>query len=277
MVHDDTIRILRKIPLEASEEHTLPVGVEIPGQPGRFRKVIIDDMCGEDEQNMAERKLRKNPGALNTVLLQRCVQSIEGVFDKKNPMNLAPAEIFTDQMIQVDRDFLLVAILVLSGKSITERQGICELCGEVFTTAQKFSKLKVYDWPEDRPLYVEGTLPRGHREGKKTHKDIVLAFPTGKIQEMVTKYAKGNQGKMSTLLLASCLKQLGTINDVDSDIASKLKSLDRQYIGSLYKTHFPGIQLWEEEECEDCSAPIDTYVDLKGFFVQAWKNQSQAF
>lgn len=264
-------RVLRLAPLSPSNELLLPVGIMRPGDDKRYREIVIDEMCGRDEENMAKAKVRRNASLASTTLLRRCVQSIPGLIpEKENPLAMIDVQPVREWMTQIDRDFLLVAILVLSGKEETVVRGYCEKCEEELEEDVTFSEMSLYDWPEDLPMSLSGLLPKGFKDRQgMVHREFTLAFPSGKIQENVITQARGNSGVASTLLMSACLTKLGDYDHIDSDMATSLRSLDRAHIGSLYNDSFPGLSLSNTVNCDSCGREYDSSVDLSGFFVEA--------
>lgn len=264
-------RILRVGKLSPSTEIKLPVGIMRPGDDHRYREVTIDEMCGRDEENLANAKVRRNASLACTTLLRRCIQSIPGLVpDKTNPLGMIEMNPVREWMTQIDRDFLLVSILVLSGQGKSVVRGHCEPCDEGIEEDVHFSDLDMYDWPDDAPLSISGMLPKGYRDRKGgVHREFTLAFPSGKVQENVIAQARGNSGMASTLLMSSCLMRLGDHDHVDSDMATSLRALDRGHIGRLYSDEFPGLSLTKTISCDRCGREYEEGIDLSGFFVEA--------
>jgi hypothetical protein len=267
-------RVLRLEPLIPSDIVTLPVGFCKPGDESRYREVHIDELSGTDEELVAKGKVRRNQSLTITKILSRCVQGVPGLLQEKtNPQSQYPEQTVKNWLTQYDRDFLLVSILALSGKSDTIVRGYCGECDIPLEEEVQFSDLEVYDWPVDAPLEIQGTLPRGYTDALGTvHQDFTLRFVTGALQEQVLTQAGGNAGKASTLFISSCMTQLGTLDAVDIDIAASLRSIDRQFIGNLRDVACPGIMLMRKLECEECGRVYDRQLDLSGFFVEAWKS-----
>ena len=266
-------RILRTEPLYPSDTLKLPVGIVKPGDPTRYRTITIDELCGVDEELIATTKVRRNASLATTKILSRCIQTIPGlVQDKTNPHSQFPDQLVSKCMTQIDRDFVLLAILVLSGRDETVVSGHCENCDIRIEENLKFQDLEVYDWPEDAPLSISGTLPKGYvdKDGN-THRDFTMRFVTGDIQELVLKNSGGNSGKASSLLIGATMEKLGDLEAVDSDVAVRRRTSDRQYIGALQQSKLPGVMLTKKIECEDCGRSQDGVVDLSGFFAEAWR------
>jgi hypothetical protein len=269
-------RIRRVGKLVASEHVTLPVGICDPETGTRYKEIIIDEMLGKDEENVAKKKIRRNGAKGATVLLRRCVQEIPGLMEQKSdPLRLCPVQYIREWMTQPDRDFLFISILVTSMRDETYAKAYCKDCDESFSEKQSFTDFPIYDWPDNAPLYIDDEFPQGYKDSEGTiHKDFRLKFPDGTIQENVIEQGRGNEGLASSLLLAACIDHLGTLDGIDTDIASRIKFSDRRYIGRMYREKFPGMDLIRQLDCPSCGETFEVTVDLTGFFEEVTRKKS---
>lgn len=254
-----------------SEEITLPVGYEVDSV--RYRKVIIDELCGVDESLLANKKKTQGNTAKGlTLVLARAIQEITGIVPRKKNPNQLIDHMIPRRMYQVDRDYVFAMIQLLSEKDETMLRGQCPVCRERYEEEIRISELPVTNWPEDKPLEFEFELKRGYvevpRKGEpKIHKKGVLRFPTGADQEAVAPMAQDNTGDASSAMLAACIKKLGDLEGIDQDIASRLKGRDRQYLFRLIREKAPGLKMWKQVRCYDCGHPdVIAIVDISAFF-----------
>ena len=97
--------------IKASDTVRLPIGLRYNGVV--YRDVVIDEMTGVDEENMSSPKIKNNGARALTILLQRCVQEIPGLVERKRrTQDLIDAKYFMD-MYTPDRDYLFMAIRAL--------------------------------------------------------------------------------------------------------------------------------------------------------------------
>lgn len=243
---------------------TLPVGLEIDGT--RFRRIRIDEMTGVDEENLSSKKKGKNPVAPFDLLLRRCIQGIEGLYEKKKQYGLCPAE-YVQRMYQVDRDFLLVAIRVASLDSNITMGWKCGECGEANEDDVDLAKLPVTDWPVGEPPEIPFTLPKGLRHEDELHKEGIIAFPQGKHQSAVARLAMTEPGKAQTALLAACISRVGKVTSLDTSMVQRMSFRDRRAIGDAIIDKLPGVRLFVNLECEACGhEQEDQRIDLSAFF-----------
>jgi len=245
---------------------TLPVGLEIDGT--RYRRIRLDELSGVDEENMSDKKVGRNGAKALSKLLRRSIQEIDGLMrPKKDPNKLCPPKYVT-KMYQVDRDFLLVAIRIISLEHELEMNRRCGACRADLVEYVDLTKLPVTMWPEDKDAEIEFTLRRGVTKKGVTHKEGVLGFPTGAMQESVALLAEANPAKAQTALLAACIKNLGTIGRLDTETVRRMRSSDRQAIGSAILEHLPGIRLQADFVCDACGVEAKgVRIDLSGFFA----------
>lgn len=251
---------------ESADTITLPIGIEKDGK--RYRTVIIDEMTGLDEEILANPKHKASPGRAITNLLQRVIQEVPGLMDAKaNPTKLAPKPMVIN-MYQADRDAILIGLRRLSFGDTITTQWKCSRCGEPNEEEVDFTELDTREWDEDEDCVLEFELPRGvvSPDGKRL-KTGVLRFPTGADTERVSKMARQDPGGATSALLAALIKDIEGM-PVDANVTKRMASRDRQYLGELFKSELPGVQLTVDLTCPDCgSFHPEHRVDLSGFFT----------
>jgi len=246
---------------EMSDTVRLPVGLEVDGV--RYRSVVIDEMTGIDDHNIAGKKAGNNGAKGITVLLSRCVQEVEGYLDRKaNPEKMLDRS-FARRLTVIDRDFLLTQIYMYSGDNSVVLAGQCPRCGIPWEEDGRLSDLEVVEWPEDKPLEIEFELPRGYLKDGKTHKKGSLRFPTGKEQELIGEMQ--NPAQIFDALFASCLLRLGDLEHFDQEMMKRMKSADRRYLMNYLQSAFPGVRQWKAVRCK-CGREFEIHADLTSFF-----------
>lgn len=256
---------------EPSEFVRLPIGIEKGGV--RYRDVVIDELSGVDEALIANKKKTGNNSAKGlTLVLARAIQSIEGLVPrKKNPDTLID-HMIPRIMYQADRDFLFSRIQLLSERDETLMRGTCPKCQTVYEEDVLISERPVKEWPEDKPCELEFELKKGYLEVVKNknpiaHKKGVIRFTKGKDQEAVAQFAMDNPGQAMTAILAACITKLGTLDNIDQTIASRIKSRDRRLLFNLIRDEAPGMKMWEFKTCYECGYDkVEAIVDVSAFF-----------
>lgn len=253
-----------------SEYVELPIGIEIEGI--RYRRVVIDETTGVDEQLASNKKKTGGNGAkAMSLVLCRSIQEIEGLVErKKNPDSLIDRK-YVREMFQPDRDFLFSRIQILVGNDTSALRGRCKDCGESYEEEIFLSEREVRKWPDKEPCELSFELPKGYLEHKSRkdsvlHRNGILRFPRGRDQENLIPLAKDNTARAMSAMFAACITKLGELNGIDQEIAAKLKSSDRRYLFGLIREKMPGLKQWEDVVCPECGRTIEALVDLSGFF-----------
>jgi len=247
-----------------SEVINLPIGLDYQGT--RYREVHIAEMEGVDEENISDKKIRNNGARAMTVLLQRCVQAIPGLVERKSdPYELIPAK-YIRGMYTPDRDFIFLCVQALGMEETVETVVRCPrpTCGATQDEVVELEDLEVYDWDEDAPPEIEVSLPVGFRDKDgKVFKDVTWRFPTGIQQE---KLAKVKRQQVGTASIASCLQKIEGFGKPDTESVRRLKTRDRVYLMNQVREMTPGVDLRVETTCEECGHEFLGEVDLNSFF-----------
>lgn len=242
---------------------TLPIGLDWEGT--RYRELTIDQMSGVDEGNVSDRKVRNNGAKAITVMLQRCVQSVEGLADAKADMyELLPQGYFR-RMYSPDRDFLFLAIRSLGIEPILPIAVRCPMCNTVNDIEVDIETLDVYEWPEgDEPEFTF-TLPQGFKQKDGTFaREVTWRIPDGRAMESLAGEPKARQG---TAAIAMCIKAVaGLQSRPDFEAVHRLSTRDRQFIATVTKEYTPGVDLRREVDCIECDHKWLAEVEPSAFF-----------
>jgi hypothetical protein len=246
-----------------SDRVSLPIGIDKNGQ--RYREVVIDEMTGIDEENLASPKARNNASKAVTLLLRRCIQEIPGVLPRKNnPMSLCDESIIRDMFV-ADRDFLMLCIRALSSKPEISMNIFCNSCASSQEVEVSLETLDVYEW-DDSPAELSIEMPKGFHDqldGQYKNK-MVWGFPRGKDQEKVAQLPPHQAGSgviVATLKSVENMDHMPTIEDV-----RRLPLRDRQVIAETITDNHVGVANEAKVSCPSCSAENTVEVDFTGFF-----------
>jgi len=243
---------------------TLPIGVEVDGI--RYREVVIDEMTGIDEENLASPKIQNNGGKAVTLLLQRCIQEIVGVVDrKKSRMTMIDQKIIK-KMYAADRDYLVLCIKGLSSGLDISGDVQCTSCGATEFRELNFSNLDVYEWEEGERVEIEIELPRGFYDERssKYFNKLVWKLPDGRVQE---KLASVKNNEVATYMMASGIVSVEGLDYRPSTSDVRTLSLtDRNYFAECIVDNSVGVDTNMEFECEHCGDMFEKEVDIMGFF-----------
>lgn len=242
----------------------LPIGVEYDGV--RYREVVIDEMTGIDEENLASPRLKNNGAKAITILLRRCIQEIVGVVDAKtNKMSLISEDVIRN-MYAADRDFLVMCIKGLSDGLDVKGDIECPECGGNNFMELDFDNLDVYEWDEAEDTTVEIVLPRGFYNQKTgtSHNKVTWRLPTGRTQE---KLATCKKNEIATYMLASGIVKVEGLEYTPSVNDVRMLSLkDRNAFAEAILECSVGVDTKLEFDCNHCGADFEKEIDIMGFF-----------
>ncbi len=249
--------------LVPSERVTLPIGLRWEGKC--YREVVIDEMMGIDEENVANKRVRNNGAKAMTVLLQRCIQEIPGLVPAKKRSTELIDKRFVNAMFTSDRDFLFLMIRLLGSEPSFEMEVACPKCGDRQDVVCNLMELDVYDWPDAEDPELNIQCPKGFEDNEGNfHNDVVWRFPTGKDQENLASQPKE---KLMTSLIACCIKEVkGLKSKPDSEMIRRLRSRDRMAIMQMVNDNTPGVDLRQQNICGECDHEWEGGIDLSSFF-----------
>jgi hypothetical protein len=243
----------------------LPVGIPKDGQ--RYRNVVIEELSGIDDHLISSKQASNNGAIATSLVLCRCIQEVEGLLERKQNPEKQFDRALARNMTQVDRDFILSRIYMLSGNNDVTMTNKCPRCGAVWEEFVRLSDLEVIEWSDDEPLEIPFELEIGSPEtvdGELIyHKEGILRFPLGKDSELIAKL--GNTAAMVDSTIAACTRKLGTLEVMDQERAKRLKSRDRQKIMLTIQQDLPGLRQWKTITC-DCNRDFEIVCDLTSFF-----------
>jgi len=249
----------------ASEHVRLPVGIRKEGTV--YRDVYIDEMCGIDDHLIASKEAQNNGAIATSLVLMRCIQEIDGLLERKKNTEKKFDRALVRKMTQVDRDYLLSRIYMLGGSNDVVMAGKCPRCGSVWEETAFLSQLKVIEWPDDKELELPFELIRGVYDNSDGvgvyHKEGTIRFPTGADSELIGKL--GNSAEMVDSTIAACVTKIGTLDHIDTEMAKRMKTRDRQKLMVTIQQDLPGLRQWKTVKC-DCNREFEIVCDLTAFF-----------
>lgn len=249
--------------IETTDRVNLPIGLTIDGK--RYREVVIDEMTGIDEENLASKKVRNNGAKAITLLLRRCIQEIPGVMARKsNPMALCDEAIIRNMYV-ADRDYLMLCIRAISGKSETLVEYTCKDCSAPQAELVELEKLDVYEWDDTDPeVYIE--MPRGFLDpmDKQYKNKLVWRFIDGKAQENISAAPEEQMG--SAMIIAGLRSVEGMEHMPSTEDVRRLSLRDREAIASAIVSCNVGVDPSVECQCGACGTTQKVELNLAAFF-----------
>lgn len=212
------------------------------------------EMNGTDEEAIAKPKVKSSGSMITRVLLERCIIRI-GTIEKSS---VKPSE-WTDiiQSLAIgDQDFAMLKIRELSLGEEFEVTHKCPTCKTKINSVFTLDELPLV--PYNGLEEVEFELPRGYKDKDgKIHKTGVMRHATGLDREVLDKMVSQNPSMANTLLLARCIKSLGTAPITD-DLLRNLSMKDRNYLFALIRDISFGYDVSDFEiECPNCERELN--------------------
>jgi len=246
-------------------EVLLPVGIEVGGQ--RYKRLIVDEMCGFDEENLSSQEVKGNASKANTALLRRIIQSIPGYVEAKSSRYGMLDEMLVRNMYQVDRDAAVTGMLKNSDDPTTTVKLICPDCGLTQAPIKvDLREVPFIDFPETSEPGFKFTLPHGIQEGANLYREGFFRFPRGADIEATAPTAAVNVSAAQTHLLFLCVTMDADELVLDRELIKRMPKRDRDYLMWMLSKKLPGYATKVEQTCFHCQTEITGHVDLQSFF-----------
>ena len=244
------------------EQVVLPIGLDWEGQ--RFRTFGIDEMTGYDEEALANKAHRNNGAKAMSALLQRCIQSIEGLVEPKKKRFAKIQREYVTALYTPDRDYLFFAIRSLGMEPTFSVAIQCPRCGDDYDYEVDIRELDVLEWEAGEDPILDIKLPKGFEKEGKLYQNVRWRFATGKQQEQLSAMPRS---KITTAMLAACIIGVDGL-DVrpDSEMVRRLRTRDRLFLTTYVQEHTPGVDLRVDCWCDNCENEWVGEVDPSHFF-----------
>lgn len=212
------------------------------------------EMNGTDEEAIAKPKVKSSGSMITRVLLERCIIRI-GTIEKSSVKPSEWTEIIQSLAIG-DQDFAMLKIREISLGEEFEVTHKCPTCKTKINSVFTLDELPLV--PYNGLEEVEFELPRGYKDKEgKLHKTGVMRHATGLDREVLDKMVSQNPSMANTLLLARCIKSLGTAPITD-DLLRNLSMKDRNYLFALIRDISFGYDVSDFEiECPNCERELN--------------------
>jgi hypothetical protein len=227
-----------------------------------LREVELSPLSGGDEELIAARQPLGNP-ALLTVLLSRCVLRLGPI----KPVS----EDLARRLLVADRQFLLLKLRQLTFGEHVQATVQCpwEACRKKVDIDFSVHDIPVRESEEKGPLYTrelspEAAFNNGHGE---QYREVVFRLPNGEDQEAISHLVEENEANALALLLARCIRHLGSLHDPGPEIIHRLSPLTRAEIERHMEVASPQVDLNLAAYCPECEREFTVPFDLQRFFL----------
>lgn len=264
---------------KATYEHELPVRYK-DSQGIEHMTISVSELSGKEEEMMADPLNRNNSAKILTAMLMGCVTQIGNITSITNSL-------LQDLPIAI-RDFAILKIREASYGKELDTSVVCKTCDKKIFLSYNLDDLEiVYVDNNDKDFTVTTELLRGFATEKngKINK-VALILPNGIDQEEISVVLQRNAGKGNTAILTCCInKFIGNMLDGSpSEIIKPIKTdrkksldfmqlitdlakIDRDHIGNVIKTSFPGPKFIAHVICTNCNDDYEAPLNIADFFV----------
>lgn len=212
------------------------------------------EMDGADEEAISKPKIKESGSLVTRTILERCLIRI-GTIEKSSVKPNEWTRLIQSMAIG-DQDYAMMKIRALSLGDTIEVVHKCPKCKTKIESEFSLDEFPII--PYDGLEEIEFELPRGYtdKEGN-LHKNGVLRLATGLDREILNKSFTQNPSVANTLLLARCIKSIGTV-PVTDNMLRQLSLKDRNYLFKVMREHAFGFDIDNFEiECPNCGREIE--------------------
>jgi hypothetical protein len=235
-----------------------------------LREVELAPLSGRDEELIAAQQPIANP-ALLTVLLSRCVLRLGPV----RPVS----EDLARRLLVVDRQFLLLKLRQITFGDHVQATVQCpwEACRKKADIDFSLHDIPVRESEEKGPLYTRELSPEAafSNEHEEQYREVVFRLPNGEDQEAIAQSIEEDETKGLALLLARCIRRLGSLCDPGPEVLHRLSPLARGEIERHMEEAAPQIDLTLAAHCPECEREFVVPFDLLGFFLSECKTSRE--
>lgn len=211
------------------------------------------EMDGTDEEAIAKPKVKSSGALITRTLLERCLVRIGAI--EKSTVKPSEWTSIIQSLAIGDQDYAMLKIREISLGEELEVSHKCPSCKTKINSVFTIDELPLV--PYKGLEEIEFELPKGFtdKEGK-LHSTGVLRHATGLDREALDKMITQNPSVANTLLLARCIKSLGTA-PVTDDLLRKLSLRDRNFLFDLIREESFGYDVNDFEiECPNCGREL---------------------
>jgi hypothetical protein len=227
-----------------------------------LREVELASLSGRDEELIAAPQPIADP-ALLTVLLSRCVLRLGPV----RPVS----EDLARRLLVVDRQFLLLKLRQITFGDHVQATVQCpwEGCQKKVDIGFSLHDIPVRESEEKGPLYTRKLSPEAafSDEHGEQYREVVFRLPNGEDQEAIAPTIEEDETEGLTLLLARCIRRLGSLCDPGPEVLHRLSPLARVEIERHMEEAAPQVDLNLAAYCPECDREFIVPFDLQGFFL----------
>ena len=243
----------------------LPGGYRAPDGE-LHREVELVPLSGREEELLAERA-SSTSAAFLTLLLSRCVRRIGTI----SPISADRVRC----LLIADRHYLVLKLREATFGDHVQATVQCpwKACQKKVDIDFSLHDLPVRESEERGPLYTRELSPAAalSSERGEQYREVTFRLPNGEDQEAISHVVEENEVKALVLLLARCIRRLGSLCDPGPEVIHSLSPLARAEIERHMEEAAPQVDLTLTAHCPECEREFTVPFDLQGFFLAECK------
>jgi hypothetical protein len=267
-----------------SELETMPCGVQMPLRKGEedtgerefIRTYSIQEMTGHVRKLVASRNVRASMAKVIDTVLEQCVIKV-GELEGKALRKGA----FLRNLLNGDRDFLLLRIRLESKGHIVTTTMSCPACQEKLDVEIDIGDLDVYGFQDGKHDFVLDEKGRRVFEVEGEKAEASFRFPDGHDQARVAQIIRSNPIEAQHRMYQMCLVRWKDDNGEEtepfaSNFFDKLPVRMLDWVADQFRENMPGPEMDLEVVCEACGAAVTANMESSDFlFPQTQTKRSK--
>lgn len=234
------------------------------------REVELIPLSGREEELLADCE-PSTSSTFVTMLLTRCVHRIGTV----GPIS---SDIIRSLLI-ADRLYLILKLREVTFGAQVQATVQCPWGGCQKKVDIDFSlhDIPVRESEEKGPLYTRVLSPEAALSGEpgEQYREVAFRLPNGEDQEVIGQIVEEVGAKALALLLARCIRRLGSLCDPGLEVVHRLSPLARTEIERHIEETAPQVDLTLAAHCPECEREFAVPFDLVGFFLGECKTSRE--
>jgi hypothetical protein len=243
-----------------------PIACSLPGGYADDSGVIhlhaeVIPFTGQVEELLSSAE-KAVTAVLVTQILSRCVRRIG---------NITPVtEEIARSLLVGDRQYLLLKLREVTFGDIVQSTVNCPWsdCGQKIDIDFSLTNIPVKTSTFKGPIYTAELSPEAAfiDEQGDQHRKIKFRLPNGGDQEALSSLIVTNEALALTKLLERCIKKIGSFENPEKDLISRLSSKARMEIEKQMDKVAPKVELTLGADCPECERQLTLPFALQDFF-----------
>lgn len=223
------------------------------------REFELAVLTGCEEELLIQRR-EPEIAPLVTTVISRCVRRLG---------NISPvSEDVVRQLLVADRQYLLLKLRQATFGNLVRVNLFCPWpdCGQQVSITFAIDDVPVIEATARAPFYTLTLSPAALGEQGDAGCEVCFRLPNGADQEAVSPLLSMNEASALTLLLARCIRSIGSHGSPNVEQIAALPSLARAEIETAMESLAPRIETNIEVSCAECGRAFVAPFDLQRFF-----------